>query len=387
MAYVVLAVIYLTAIARGIPDSFFGSAWPSIQQSLGAPLSGASLIYMVVSLGSITANLLNAKIARKVGTGVMMVSFAAVFTLVLFGDSVSSTYWQLCLLSAPYGVCTGLLSANANYHISRHYPTRYISWFSALYGIGTIAGPYIAGWMLSGGNTWNRAYRYLALIQAAVTLILLVSLPLWKKQETPGAAAKAGDGNGSPRMKELLRTPGAKSIFGAFFCYGGLEQTAALWASSYMALARGVDAAEAAKYASLVFIGLTAGRLVNGFLTIRFTDRQMIRTGRALAAVGIVMLMLPLGNGAVPVSLVLVGLGCAPLHPCMLHSTFEAFGADRAREIIGIQIAAGSLGVFVVPPLFGVIADSIGTACYPYVLAVILVLMVILYEAYSRKKA
>ena len=384
MVHLLLAIIYLAAISLGLPDSLLGSVWPTIQQELGAPLSGAGLIYMIVTCGTITSSLMSERLTRRFGAGKVTAVSIAITAFAIFGNSISSEFWHLCLFAVPYGLGAGSIDAALNNYLATHYSSRYMSWFHALWGVGTIIGPYIFGFTLSAGLRWNYGYRYTAIIQAAIAAIVFLSLPLWKRQNQADAASEQVS---KPlTLREIVCLPGAKEIFIAFFCYGAIEQTAALWASSYMVLHCGTDTVTAARYASMFYIGITAGRLVSGFFTIRFSDRQMIRFGMVLVGCGVFALFLPLGVGVTLAGLILTGLGCAPIFPCIIHSTPDIFGADKSQAMIGVQMAACYLGIFVMPPLFGFIANSSNVSVYPFYLAAILVLMIVMYEKMMRKK-
>ena len=384
MVHLLLAIIYLAAISLGLPDSLLGSVWPTIQQELGAPLSGAGLIYMIVTCGTITSSLMSERLTRRFGAGKVTAVSIAITAFAIFGNSISSEFWHLCLFAVPYGLGAGSIDAALNNYLATHYSSRYMSWFHALWGVGTIIGPYIFGFTLSAGLRWNYGYRYTAIIQAAIAAIVFLSLPLWKRQKPADAASEQVS---KPlTLRETVCLPGAKEVFIAFFCYGAIEQTAALWASSYMVLHCGIDTVTAARYASMFYIGITAGRLVSGFFTIRFSDRQMIRFGMVLVGCGVFALFLPLGVGVTLAGLILTGLGCAPIFPCIIHSTPDIFGADKSQAMIGVQMAACYLGIFVMPPLFGFIANSSNVSVYPVYLAAILVLMIVMYEKMMRKK-
>ena len=178
----------------------------------------------------------------------------------------------------------------------------------------------------------------------------------------------------------MVRIPGAKQILITFFCYCAVEQTAALWASSYLVLIKGVSAETAAFFASLFYIGITAGRALNGFLTIKFSDTQLIRMGQGVIGLGIAAMLLPLGRAVSLAGLILIGLGCAPIYPCIIHSTPGNFGADKSQALIGVQMASAYVGTCAAPPIFGLIANHITTALLPVFLLAILVLMVTMHE-------
>lgn len=220
-------------------------------------------------------------------------------------------------------------------------------------------------------------YRYIALLQVVLTAVLVLSLPLWK---TP-AEDTAGGGNPALPLGQILRIPGAKAVMVTFFCYCAVEQTAGLWASSYLALHKGVPAETAAGFASLFFIGITAGRALSGFLTMKLSDSRMVRLGQGIIAVGIAAFLLPLGEYAALAGLLLIGLGCAPIYPCIIHSTPAHFGAEKSQAIIGVQMASAYMGTCLMPPLFGLIANHITVSLFPFYLLAILILMVFMHEA------
>ena len=253
-----------------------------------------------------------------------------------------------------------------------------MSWLHCMWGVGASIGPYIMEYALTGGRGWNAGYRYIAILQFALTAILLLSLPLWKQRAgTEGAAEDAGK---PLSLREIARIPGARAVMAAFFCYCALEQTTGLWASSYLALNRGLDAETAAGFGSLFFIGITVGRALGGFLTLRFSDAQMVRIGQGCILLGIAALLLPFGEGPALARLVLVGLGCAPVYPSIIHATPEHFGAERSQAMIGVQMASAYVGTCLMPPLFGLIANHIDIALFPVFLLAVLAAMVFAHE-------
>ena len=384
MVHLLLAVIYLAFVSLGLPDSLLGSAWPSISAELGAPVSWAGIISMIISLGTVVSSLQSDRLTRRLGAG-RVTAFSVLLTaLALLGFSFSRSFAALCLLAIPYGLGAGSVDAALNNYVALHFASRHMSWLHCMWGVGASIGPYIMEYALTGGRGWNAGYRYIAILQFAITLVVFLSLPLWKKRaaqtRTADAAADVGR---ALSLKEIARIPGAKDVMVAFFCYCAVEQTTMLWASSYLALGRGVGAEAAAGYASLFFIGITVGRALNGFLTMRFSDAQMIRAGQALVALGAAVL-LPLGTGAALAGLVAIGLGCAPIYPCIIHSTPERFGADRSQALIGVQMASAYVGTLLMPPLFGLIADHISIGLFPVFLLVALAVMALMHERLVR---
>ncbi|MBD5511496.1 MAG: MFS transporter [Lachnospiraceae bacterium] len=380
MIHLLLAVIYLSFISLGLPDSLLGSAWPSMYVEFGVPISYAGIIAMVISAGTVISSLQSDRLTRRFGTGVVTTVSVAMTALALFGFSVTHSFLLLCLWAIPYGLGAGSVDASLNNYVALHYASRHMSWLHCMWGVGASIGPYIMGFALTGGQTWNMGYRYIALIQTVLTAILFFSLPLWKKRG--GEASETSDGKAAKALtlRQIIAIPGAKAVLITFFCYCALEQTAGLWASSYLALFKGYTAEAAAEYAALFYIGITVGRALSGFLTLKLNDVQMIRLGAAVILLGLVILLLPLGSYAAPFGLVLIGFGCAPIYPCIIHSTPAHFGADKSQAVIGVQMAFAYVGTSLMPPLFGLIANHIHVALLPVYLLVLLLVMAAMHE-------
>lgn len=384
MIQILLAVIYLAFISLGLPDSLLGSAWPSMYPEFGVPVSWAGVVSMIIAAGTIVSSLQSDRLTRRLGTGKVTAFSVAVTAVALFGFSFSKSFWMLCLWAVPYGLGAGSVDAALNNYVALHYKSRHMSWLHCMWGVGATLGPYIMGYALSGGQGWDAGYRYVGIIQITLTAILFFSLPLWKKNG--GTEEKERISEERPlTLKQIVRIPGAKEVMLCFFCYCAIEQTTILWASSYLRLYKGVPAGTAAGFAGVFFIGITAGRALSGFITMKLSDTQMIRLGMVLIAAGVAVLFLP---GAWPLSLAgfcLVGLGCAPVYPCIIHSTPGHFGAERSQAVIGVQMASAYVGTCLMPPLFGIIANHITVALFPAYLLALLILMAVMHELLTKK--
>ena len=380
MFHLLLTIIYLSFISLGLPDGLLGAAWPTIYPELSVPVSYAGILFAIISGGTVVSSLLSDRLTFRLGTGKVTAISVCMTAAALFGFAFSDSYWMLCLWAIPYGLGAGSVDASLNNYVALHYTSRHMSWLHCMWGVGATVGPYIMGGVLSGGGHWSGGYRTVGFIQLVLTAVLLLSLPLWKgrPQTEEGGAARPLP------LKEVIAIPGAKQIMVTFFCYCALEQSAALWASSYLALYKGVPADTAAFFASMFFIGITAGRALNGFLTIKFTDTQLIRMGQGVILAGICAMLLPLGKGASVAGLILIGLGCAPIYPCVIHSTPAHFGAEHSQALIGVQMASAYIGNCLMPPLFGLIANHIHVALLPVYLLLILGLMVWMHELMLR---
>ncbi len=305
----------------------------------------------------------------------------------------SHSYAALCLWAVPYGLGAGSVDASLNNYVALHYASRHMSWLHCMWGVGASLGPYIMGYALTGGQGWNMGYRYIAILQIVLTAILIFSLPLWKKGSDSDTGQTEKETAAKPlTLRQIFNIPGAKEIMITFFCYCALEQTTGLWASSYLVLRRGLSAETAASFASLFFMGITAGRAFSGFLTMKLNDTQMIRLGQGFILFGIVLLLLPFGNASSLAGLILIGLGCAPVYPSIIHSTPAHFGADKSQALIGVQMASAYVGTCLMPPIFGFIANHVSVSLFPVYLLAILVLMAVMFEkmlakAVATKKA
>ncbi len=389
MVHLLIAVIYLSFISLGLPDGLLGAAWPSIYPQLQVPVSYAGVISMIIAAGTIVSSLMSERLTRKLGSGGVTALSVATTAVALFGFSISDSFVALCLWGIPYGLGAGSVDAALNNFVALHYSSRHMSWLHCFWGVGCSAGPYIMAWCLTGGMGWNMGYRIVCLLQIVLTAILIFSLPLWK-QKAASLTDDSSESGGETKpfgLVRALKLPGVIHVLLAFFCYSAIEQTAGLWAASYMVLARGVSAQEAANWASLFYLGITVGRFLSGFITTQLNDRQMIRLGQVICLVGVLLLFLPLDHTAALTALLLIGLGCAPIYPSFIHATPGNFGKEASPAVIGLQMACAYVGTCLMPPVFGLLADFISIQLLPVFLLVLLVLMILTAEGLNRRTA
>ena len=359
MVHLLLGIIYIAFISLGLPDALLGSAWPSMYQEFSVPVSYSGIIFMIIAGGTIISSLQSDRLTKKFGTGKVTAVSVFMTAAALAGFSISHSFPALCLWAIPYGLGAGSVDASLNNYVALHYASM--------------------GYALTGGQSWNMGYRYIAVLQIVLTALLLISLPLWNgKKEQQDASeetmAKALS------LREIINIPGAKEIMITFFCYCALEQTTSLWASSYLVLNRGLSEETAASFAGLFFIGITVGRFLSGFLTIKWNDTQMIRLGQGVIAAGVITLLLPFGEMTCLAGLVMIGLGCAPIYPSIIHATPANFGKEKSQAVIGVQMAAAYVGNCLMPPFFGLMANHIGISLMPIYLMIILVIMTGMHE-------
>ena len=384
MTQLLLAIIYLAFISLGLPDGLLGAAWPTMYQEFAVPVSYAGAVSMIISFGTILSSLQSDRLTRKLGTGKVTAISVGMTAAALFGFSFSHSFVAVCLWAIPYGLGAGSVDASLNNYVALHYESRHMSWLHCMWGIGATLGPYVMGYALTGGKGWNAGYRYIGIMQIVLTAVLVCSLPLWVKRKEEGTGGAEADAK-ALSIREVLKIRGAKEVMFCFFCYCALESTAGLWSSSYLTLQKGIPAETAASYAGMFYLGITIGRALSGFITMKLNDVQMIRMGQCIIALGIIVVFLPGAAVVSLVGLVLIGLGCAPVYPCIIHSTPAHFGEDKSQAVIGIQMASAYVGSCLMPPVFGLIANNISVALFPVYLVVILMIMIVMHELLVKK--
>ena len=387
MVHLLLAVIYLSFISLGLPDSLLGAVWPSIYQGFGVPVSYSGVIFCIISVGTVISSLQSDRLTRRFGAGLVTAISVGMTAAALFGFSVSNSFLALCLWAIPYGLGAGSVDAALNNYVALHFASRHMSWLHCMWGIGASTGPYIMGAVLARNAGWHMGYRVIGVIQLVLTAVIAISLPLWKTGTAGNTEEQAAAPAKALTLRQIFHIPGVKEVVITFFCYCSLEQTAGLWASSYLVLDRGIAPETAASFASLFFLGITAGRALSGFLTLKWNDAQMVRMGLCGIALGLAALFLPFGQTTALAGLVLIGLGCAPIYPSIIHATPGHFGAERSQAIIGVQMAGAYIGNCLMPPLFGVLADHTTIAVFPYCLLGILILMGTMHEKLQKRAA
>lgn len=378
MISLLLAVIYAAFISLGLPDALLGAAWPIMHAQMGVPLSYAGIVTFIIAMGTVVSSLMSDRLTLRLGAGKVTALSVGLTAFALLGFSFSNRFWMLLAFAIPYGLGAGSVDAALNNYVALHYSSRHMSWLHCMWGVGCSIGPSIMGWALTGGqNNWPLGYRAVGLIQVGLTLLILLSLPLWRGR----AAAETGEVKVKPMsLRELVTLPGAKEIMLTFFCYCALESTAGLWASSFLVFHHGLDKETAAACASLFYIGITVGRAGNGFIAERFSDTRLTRMGFVLMGLSVIVLLLPLGKAAAMAGLIILGMGCAPVYPCIIHATPIRFGREKSQAFIGVQMASAYMGSTLMPPLFGLLANHISVGLYPVYMAIILTVMMLMHE-------
>ena len=383
MAHILLLLIYLTFISLGLPDALLGSAWPNIHQDLNVPISYAGIITFIMVSGTIISSLFSAKLNNKLGIKVVFVS-VFLTAIALLGFSISTKFYMLCLFSIPYGLGAGGIDSTLNNYVATHYKAKHMSWLHSMWGIGFTVGPYAMGFALTNNKPWNDGYLYISIIQFSILAVLLLTSPLWKKQTAREDIVEEVETK-ALSFKEIFSIKGVLILLITFFCYISLEQTTSLWATTYLVENNKIDENIAAYFASLFCIGITVGRIINGFIAMKLKDKQMIRLGIAIIFIGIMLIIFNVNPILTYGGFILIGLGCAPVYPSIMHSIPDYFGKEISGSLIGVQMAGAYCGILLMPPFFGIIAQYIDVRLLPYYLLILLIVLFVGHETLLRK--
>lgn len=384
MTTLLLILIYVAFISLGLPDAILGSAWPLLYQELGVSVSWAGILTMIVSGGTILSSFFSAKVIARFGTGKVTAVSVAMTAAGLLGYCLSPGFFWLCLFAVPLGLGAGAVDSALNNFVALHYKAAHMNWLHCFWGIGATAGPFLMSFFLRKENGWRMGYAAIGILQCVLVVVLLVSLPVWKRFEKGDAAADQEEGGKKAGLPVLLKMPGAKPALLSFFSYCAVELSTGLWSSTWLVREKGLTAENAARWVSLFYMGITVGRALAGFLAIKFNNKQMIRIGEAICILGCVFTALPGWTGFAFMGLILIGLGCAPVYPAMLHDTPNRFGREMSQGIMGIQMATAYVGSTFMPPVLGILGKTLGFAVHPFFLLALAVLMLLTSETVNR---
>ncbi|MGL5314602.1 MAG: MFS transporter [Peptostreptococcaceae bacterium] len=375
MLKVLLVIIYIAFISLGLPDAILGSAWPMIYQDLNVPISYAGVATMIVAGGTIVSSFFSEKLIRRFGTG-KVTTFSVFLTAAgLLGIYFAPSFVWICILGIPLGIGAGAVDSALNNFVAVNYEAKHMNWLHCFWGIGATSGPFIMSLYLLKSNGWRMGYATIGIIQAVLVICLFISLPLWKKFEVKDNDEESN--SKEVKVSTLLKLPGAKPALLSFFCYCSVELTTGLWASSFLVVNNGMHAELAAKWVSLYYLGITVGRFLAGFIAMKLNNKAMIRMGQIIAVLGALLLVMPIPNSIQLFGLILIGLGCAPIYPAMLHETPNRFGKEMSQGIMGIQMATAYVGSTFVPPLFGMISKFTGFGLLPYFILILIIIMLV----------
>ena len=385
MASLLLALIYISFIGLGLPDSLLGSSWPVVHIEMGVPMSYAGIVSAVIFGGTVLTSLFSGKLLCKFGTGTITAVSMAMTAVGVLGFYFSHSYWMLILWSIPYGLGAGGVDSVLNNYVALHYKPQHMSWLHCMWGVGASISPYVMSFALIRLDSWNYGYLIVFVMQAILSVILFFCLPTWNREERKVAQVENTDTR-PVSFRKIFAIPGAIPCFIMFFASCSLEMTTTLWTSSYLVQYWHYSEELAAGLASMFYLGITFGRFVNGFLAMKARDHFLVCLGLSLIFVGVVFLFMPFHSVCALIGFLIVGLGSAPVYPCIIHMTPDTFGKENSQGLIGVQMAFAYMGFLISPPLFGVLADLISISMLPVFLLVLLALTASMYAILIKKR-
>ncbi|MGG3307874.1 MFS transporter [Paenibacillus lautus] len=391
-----LLIIYLAFISLGLPDSLLGVAWPAMQPDIGAAFESAGLLSMVVTGGTIVSSLISGSVIERFGTGMVTLISCLLTASALLGFAYAPSLFWLILLAIPLGLGAGAVDTGLNHYVANHYKAHHMSWLHCFWGVGATLGPIIMSYSMDANDTWRDGYFTVSMLQFVLVFILLLTLPLWRivasQHRQPEGMIEEQTGNESTNSDEAivqkhgkpLQIRGVKITLLAFLFYCGVEATVGLWGASFLVGTRNLPPETAAVWVSMYYGGITVGRFISGFVTLRLNNRTLIRVGQVTAITGAVLLLLPLHSYLSLIGLIVIGLGLAPIFPCLLHETPARFGKAQSSRIMGYQMAVAYTGTTILPPLFGIVAAQISIGLLPVVILLFALIMLLSSEKVNR---
>ena len=367
-----LVVILLSFIGVGLPDSVLGTAWPAIYTDFSLPVSLAGYITIAVSCGTVISSLMSATLIRRFGTGLVTAVSTALTAVGLLGCTFAPHIAWFFVFAIPLGLGAGAVDTALNNFVALHYSISALSFLHCCYGIGVAASPFVMSLALGDDGNWRRGYFIVAMIQCFITVVAVAALPLWKRVQKKDREEQTEETLNIP-IPRLLRTPAVLMTGFAFIFSCAVELTAGGWSSTYFVNVRGIGADHAAAITMLFYIGLSLGRAISGLIAGRIGRRRLLRISLYILALALIVFALPFGNVLASVALFIMGLAIGPIYPNLVHLTPKHFGRAAAQSVMGVQQAMTYIGIMIMPPLFGTLAEWLTPAILPYFLMVMYV--------------
>lgn len=384
MATLLLIVIYVAFIGLGIPDSLLGTAWPAIFPEFGMPLSMLSAVSITISCFTTLSSMNSARVIKRFGTGLVTAVSTALTVLGLVGFALSGSVWWFFLSAIPLGLGAGCIDSALNNYVSLHYSATVMSFLHCFYGVGVTVSPYVLSLVISGESGWRGGYWTAVCIQAAIALVMILTIPWWRKAHGAESIEAEKRMKALP-LRESLRIPGVATMCGLFLCFCAIEATAGGWGSTYLVTHQGTSPDEAAALVALFYVGMTLGRFFSGVLATRLTSWQIIRMGMIVLSLALALLLMPGPSWLAGAALLLIGLGNGPLYPNFNFLTPQHFGAEVSQSVMGLQMAASSVGVMIAPALCGLLGQTLGMGVFPWYLAAFYLLTLLGVRVFRRQ--
>ena len=375
MATALLIIIYIAFIGLGIPDSLFGTAWPAIYSEFELPISFGSFVTIIISCGTVLSSVISSKIISRLGTNKVSAYSTLLTALALLGFSFAPNLWIMCFWAIILGVGAGAIDVALNNYVAIHYSATHMSFLHCFYGVGVSASPYILSLVIAGNFGWRGGYRIAFAIQLIITLLLFLSLPLWRKAHG-GENESEENTHKDLSFGSVLKIPGVKMMCSLFIASCAIECTCGGWGSTFLVEYKHLPAEKAAQIIMIYYIGMTIGRFLSGVLAAKLHSWKIIKLGQIVLGLALLLLILPGGIYLCALGMFLIGLGNGPMFPNFNYLTPENFGSDISQSVIGIQMASAYIGIMVAPAVCGLLGQVFGMVIFPFYLIVFYAIMI-----------
>ena len=367
----------MSFISLGLPDGVMGVAWPAVRVDMAQPLAAVGVFTLVGTVCAAVSSYFAGAIVKRVGTGAVVAASCLMTALALVGYGYAPSFAWLVALSIPMGIGAGAVDTSLNHFVASHYSSRHMNWLHGFWGVGATLGPLIMSWAVANPAGWTLGTRTIGLMQLALAVALFLTLALWAREK----ATHTEDAN-AESATTLFKPLNPQALWLAptcFFLYVSAEMGTGLWAASILATDRGMPLAQAGVWVSVYFGAITVGRFAVGLVANWLGNRKLVQLGICVAALGAALFAAHgwVGDASLA-GLVLMGLGCAPIFPSLMHETARRFPEDVARKVISRQMIFAYIGIAVIPAAFGVLATWAGLAVImPVVVALLLAMLVV----------
>ena len=370
-----LIIIYIAFIGLGIPDSLIGSAWPAIYTEMGLPIEAVSCVTLLISGCTVLSSMFSSSILKKLGTAKVTAISTAMTAVSLLGFSLAESFWPMLPFAVVLGLGAGAIDSGLNNYVALHFKASHMNFLHCFYGIGVSLSPYLMASALVDIG-WRGGYCYAFFIQIAISALLIVSVPLWKKNNS-AADDEAEIDSVNLSLLQMTKMPAVRTMWVIMLATNAIEYACGTWGSTYLVNAKGFLPEHGALGLTIYYAGMALGRFLSGLVSSKVMTWNRIRLGIIILSGAVVIMLLPLPGTLSVIGLCLMGLGNGSIYPNLVHLTPYSFGKDVSQSIMGSQIAFAYLGVMMSPPLVGLMNSLFGIAVYPVLIAVIFVIMVI----------
>lgn len=368
-----LVVIYIAFIGLGVPDSLIGSAWPAIHTEINIPVEAVSILTFIISGCTVLSSMFSTGILNKFGTAKVTAFSTAMTATALLGFSKAPSFWFMIPLAILLGLGAGAIDSGLNNYVALHFKASHMNFLHCFYGVGVSLSPYLMSQALSDVG-WRGGYRYAFYVQSVITLLLIVSLPMWKKTSS---ADEAEEEKGiSLSLLQMAKRSDVRVVWIIMLATNAIEYACGVWGSTYLVAEKGFEAKHGALALTVYYAGMSVGRFVSGLLSGKINTWKRIGIGCAVLAPATVIMLLPVHGAVTVAGLFLIGLGNGSIYPNMIHLTPHNFGKEASQAIMGSQIAFAYIGVMLAPPAVSLISGLIGIKVYPVLLAVLYIIMI-----------